>query len=136
MPLMAWNPKLSVSVPQFDEEHKKLVGMVNELHDGVQSGHGKEALGKILNNLINYTKTHFANEERFMRETNYPDIQAHLAEHQALAKQVLEVQAKYNAGATAVLSMEVMNFLKNWLVKHIQGTDAKYGAHYNARRAA
>ena len=117
MPLMEWNEKLSVGITQFDNEHKVLVGMVNDLFDG----------------LINYTKTHFANEERFMTLHKYPNFEAHKAEHDALAKQVLDVQAKYKSGASAALSMEVMNFLKNWLVKHIMGTDKTYGPFLNSK---
>lgn len=133
MPLMEWTTKMSVGVTQFDDEHKKLVAMVNELFDAVQGGRGKDALGKILDGLIAYTKTHFANEERFMQQHGYPDMAAHRAEHEALARQVVEVQQKYHSGATATLSMEVMNFLKNWLVKHIQGTDRKYTTFFNAK---
>ena len=133
MPLMEWNEKLSVGITQFDNEHKVLVGMVNDLFDGVQAGRGKDLLGPILDGLINYTKTHFANEERFMTLHKYPNFEAHKAEHDALAKQVLDVQAKYKSGASAALSMEVMNFLKNWLVKHIMGTDKTYGPFLNSK---
>ncbi len=127
MPLMVWNDKLSVGIAQFDEEHKQLVALVNELFDAVQAGRSKEALGGILDSLVAYTKSHFTNEEEHFARLGYPDLDAHKAEHDALASQVLEVQRKYHAGATATLSMEVMNFLKNWLIKHIQGTDRKYG---------
>lgn len=133
MPLMEWTTKMSVGVTRFDDEHKRLVAMVNDLFDAVQTGRGKDALGKILDGMIAYTKTHFANEERFMEEHGYPDMAAHRAEHEALARQVVEVQQKYHSGATATLSMEVMNFLKNWLVKHIQGTDRKYGPFFNGK---
>ncbi len=127
MPLMEWSDKLSVGIKSIDDEHKKLVGMVNDLFDGVQAGRGKELLGPILDGLIAYTKTHFANEERYFAQHHYGEAVAHKAEHDALAKQVLDVQAKYKAGANAALSMEVMNFLKNWLVKHILGSDKAYG---------
>ena len=133
MPLMEWNEKLSVGIAQFDNEHKKLVGMVNNLFDAVQAGRGKEQLGPILDGLISYTKTHFANEEKYMTQHAFPEMAAHKAEHDALTKQVLDVEKKFRAGATAVLSMEVMNFLKNWLVKHIMGTDKHYGPYLNAR---
>ena len=133
MPLMEWTEKLSVGVGQFDQEHQKLVGMVNDLFDAVQSGKGKDRLGPILDGLLSYTKTHFANEERYMQQHDFPSFKAHKAEHDALAKQVLEVQAKFKAGATAALSMEVMNFLKNWLVKHILGTDKGYGPFLNGK---
>lgn len=133
MPLMEWNDKLSVGVAQFDTEHKKLVAMVNELFDAVQGGRGKDALGSILDGLIAYTKTHFANEERYMQQHGYADFATHKAEHEALAKQVVGVQRKYHSGATPTLSMEVMNFLKNWLIKHIQGTDKKYTPFMNAK---
>lgn len=126
MPLMEWSPKLSVGITQFDDEHKKLVGMVNDLFDGVQAGRGKDLLGPILDGLISYTQTHFANEERYMNQHKYPSYAAHKAEHDALAKQVVEVQAKFKNGASAALSMEVMNFLKNWLIKHIMGSDKAY----------
>lgn len=126
MPLMEWSEKLSVGVSQFDEEHKKLVGMVNELFDAVQAGRGKEKLGPILAGLINYTKTHFANEERYMAEHKFAGLKAHKEEHDKLTKQVVEIQAKFEGGAAAALSVEVLNFLKNWLIKHILGTDKAY----------
>ena len=130
---MEWNDRMSVGVKIFDDEHKKLVGMLNALFDAVQAGKGKDALGKILDELINYTKNHFAREEDYMTKNAYPDFPAHKKEHEDLAKQVIEVQKKYHAGSTATLSMEVMNFLKNWLIKHIQGTDKKYGPFLNAK---
>jgi hemerythrin len=133
MPLMEWNDRLSVGIQQFDNEHKRLVAMVNELFDAAQGNRGKEVLGKILDGLITYTKTHFANEERYMTQHAYPDLKGHKAEHDALAKQVLDVQAKYKGGASSALNMEVLNFLKGWLVKHIQGTDKKYGPFLNAK---
>lgn len=126
MPLMEWNQRLSVGITQFDQEHQKLVSMINELFDAVQAGRGKEALGSILDGLIEYTKTHFANEEHFMQKHGYPNLEAHKREHDALTKQVVDIQRKYHSGATAMLSMEVMTFLKNWLIKHIQGTDRQY----------
>lgn len=127
MPLMQWSDRLSVGVKQFDDEHKQLVGMLNELYDAAQAGHAKDALGRILDRLISYTKVHFANEEMLMIRHKYPGYEAHIAEHRALAKQVVDVQAKFHAGASAALSMEVLNFLKNWLNTHINGTDKKYG---------
>ena len=133
MPLMTWNNSLSVGIAVIDEDHKKLVAMVNQLYDAVQAGHGKDALGKTLDGLIDYTVMHFAREEKFFQETGYPDAVAHKKEHADLTKQVLDVQAKYRSGATSTLSLEVMTFLKNWLVKHIQGSDRKYGPHLNAK---
>jgi hemerythrin len=126
MPLMEWNDKMSVGVETFDSEHKKLVSMLNALFDAVQAGKGKDVLGKTLDGLIDYTKSHFAREEQYMLKCGYPDLATHKKEHEDLAKQVLDVQKKYHGGSTATLSMEVMNFLKNWLIKHIQGTDKKY----------
>jgi hemerythrin len=133
MPLLDWNDRMSVGVSVIDAEHKTLVTMLNALHDGMQAGKAKETLGKVLDELIAYTASHFAHEERLFAQTGYPAADAHAAEHKALTKQALDVQAKYKAGATTVLSMEVINFLRNWLVNHIQGSDKKYGPHLNAK---
>lgn len=133
MPLMTWNERLAVGVKQLDDDHKKLVGMVNQLYDAIQSGHGKEELGKTLDGLIEYTKIHFAHEEQYFAQTGYPATDAHKKEHNDLTRQVLEVQKKYKAGVSGTLSLEVMNFLKNWLINHIQGSDQKYGPYLNGK---
>lgn len=133
MPLMSWNEKMAVGVNLLDTDHRKLVGMVNELYDAVVKGQGKESLGKVLDGLVDYTKIHFAHEEKFFAQTNYPDAAAHKKEHDALTQQVLEVQKKYQSGATSTLSLEVMNFLKDWLINDIQGSDKKYGPYLNSK---
>ena len=128
MPLMQWNDRLSVGVEVFDGEHKKLVGMLNDLSDAMQAGHGNDALGKILSDLVSYTVTHFAHEEQDMDKYGYPDAAEHKKIHRELEAQAADVQKKFEAGASATLSFEVLNFLKNWLLKHIQVTDKKFGA--------
>jgi hemerythrin len=133
MPLMEWNTSLSTGITVFDNDHKKLVALVNELYDAVSAGKGKDAMGKILDALIDYTKTHFAREEQYLTQHGYPDLAAHKKEHVGLTDQVLEVQRKYKAGSTSTLSLEVLNFLKNWLIKHIQGTDKRYGPFLNGK---
>jgi len=133
MPLMTWTDKLSVGVGVLDEDHKKLVGMLNELFDAMRAGQGRDSLGRILNGLVQYTKFHFAREEKFFAQTGYPAAVPHKQEHDALTRQVLDVQQKYTAGASATLSLDVMHFLKDWLVNHIQGSDQKYRPHLNAK---
>ena len=133
MPLMTWTDKLSVGVGVLDDDHKRLVGMVNELYDAMQTGQGRTTLGRILGDLIKYTQVHFSREEKLFAETGYPAATAHKQQHDALTSQVLEVQRKYMAGSTAMLSIDVLQFLKGWLINHIQGTDQKYRSHLNAK---
>lgn len=131
MALITWSDTYSVQVSQFDDQHKKLIEMVNDLHDSMKVGKGKEALGKILKSLIQYTAMHFSSEERLMKQHNYPDYEQHKKEHNQLVMKVQDVQKKYLEGST-ILSQEVMNFLKEWLRNHIQGEDKKYGIFFNS----
>jgi hemerythrin len=132
MALMEWSPVLSVNVKKFDDQHKKLVDLVNQLHDAMKAGEGNTMLGVVLQSLISYTGSHFADEEKMMQAHTYPDFAKHKAEHEKLVKQVLELQQKAQAG-NSILTMSVMNFLKDWLAKHIQGEDKKYGVYFNGK---
>ncbi len=132
MTLMTWTDEMSVGVGVLDNDHKKLVGLVNKLHDGMLAGRGKDVVGGILSSLIAYTVEHFKREEQIFAQTGYPDAAAHTAAHQDLTRQVLAVQQKYQSGKPSI-SLEVMNFLKNWLVNHIQGSDKKYSSHLNSK---
>lgn len=124
-PLMSWKDAWSVGVPSLDEQHKNLISLVNKLNDAMKSGRGKDVLGDILAKLVNYTKTHFAAEEQLMRMHSYPDLASHQVEHQKLTATALNLQKEFAAG-TVSLSVEVMQFLSDWLEKHILGSDKKY----------
>ena len=130
MAIMSWDDKYSVNVREIDEQHKKIVQMVNELHDAMSVGKGKEALAKVLQSLIDYAGSHFATEEKYMTRFKFPGYPEHKGEHDAFVKRVLEFQDGFNSGKLA-MSMEVMQFLKDWLLSHIQGTDKKYGPFFN-----
>lgn len=105
MPLMTWTDKLGVGVRVLDDDHKKLIDLLNRLDDGMKKGQGKETLGKVLDGLVSYTKFHFAREEEFFAKTGYPAA-THKKEHDGLVKQVLELQARYKKGELA-LSLEI-----------------------------
>ncbi len=132
MAFLKWHPALSVLVEKFDEQHKTLIGLINDLHSAMMEGRGGAALGGILDGLTDYTVTHFADEERLMLQHAYPGLVGHRAEHAKLIEQVQALKAKFQVNRTA-LSVEVMVFLKDWLVNHIQGEDRKYGGFFRAR---
>jgi hemerythrin len=125
MNLITWSDNMSVNIKSIDEEHKILVNMINDLHSAMGSGKGKAVMGKILTGLADYTKTHFAFEENLMQKNVYPGYLAHKGQHDALTKQVNDLYIKFTEGK-AVVTVEVMHFLKNWLTDHIQNTDKKY----------
>ncbi len=136
MPLIEWTDGMSVGVAAFDDDHKKLVAMLNELFDSMQSGAGKDKLGEILDGLIAYTVTHFDREEKMFAEHGFPGAEAHIKQHEDLKAQAVAAQEKFKSGAAATVSMEVLNFLKNWLVTHIQGSDMAYSAFFKQKGLA
>jgi hemerythrin len=132
--LIEWTPQLSVGVKQLDDEHKKLIAFLNDLHAGMVAGHGDDVLGPILEGLVKYTRTHFDNEEALLRTHGYPGFSAHLLEHERLAAVVLAKQAQFKSGGGgAMLNITTMQFLRSWLLDHVEGTDKKYTAFLNAK---
>ncbi|MFA6979107.1 MAG: bacteriohemerythrin [Ignavibacteriaceae bacterium] len=131
MALINWNDSYSVKVKEIDGQHKKLVDIINELHDKMKEGKGKEVMEKLLNELLDYTVLHFAFEEKLLNTNNYPDSKTHIKLHSDLIEEVKAFRKKYESGS-AMLSLELMNFLKKWLVEHILNSDKKYSAHLNA----
>lgn len=124
--LIEWSEALSVGIESIDEQHKKLVAIINELHVAMLDHSAKPALSRIFGELVEYTTSHFGHEERLFAELGYPQEGAHVAEHHRLAGRVMELKRDFDAGNTAV-TLEVMRFLRQWLQDHIVGSDKKYG---------
>ncbi|HOJ29913.1 MAG: hemerythrin family protein [Spirochaetes bacterium] len=125
MEFIEWGEHLSVGVTVFDNEHKQLVSLVNKLNHALLAGSAKKTMEEILQNLVNYTKIHFKHEEDYMVLYDYPEYEKHKKEHDALTDQVMDFYMRYQAGKT-VFSLELMNFLKDWLTNHILISDKKY----------
>ncbi len=124
MPYIEWNSNISVNVADIDTQHKKLVNLINTLHEAMTQGKGKEILGKVLDELVDYTKTHFSFEEGKMQAAGYKQYLSHKLEHDRFTRQVMDLQKQYHDGK-ATITIDVLNFLKDWLVNHIQGVDRK-----------
>ncbi len=132
MSLIAWDDSLSVNVAEIDRQHQKLVAMINELHDAMKSGKGKDVMGKILSGLISYTDTHFKAEENYFVQFKYPDAASHIKEHVAFVKKVSDFQHDFEAGRLTV-SIDTLYFLRDWLQGHIKGTDKKYSSFFHEK---
>lgn len=132
MSLIDWSDDLSVSVGEFDAQHKKLIEIVNRLYDAMRAGKANDVVAGVLTELINYTKTHFAAEEARMDEHSYPGHAAHVEEHRALVTKVLDFESKFKA-KTILLSVDILNFLRDWLATHIMKTDKLYGPFFNGK---
>ncbi|MGB4600009.1 MAG: bacteriohemerythrin [Trichlorobacter sp.] len=125
---LEWDASFETGIASIDGQHRKLFDMVNDLHDAMQQKRTKEAIRQILGRLIEYTGAHFGHEEQAFRSTGYPEEAVHKQEHTRLVEQVLALQGKFNNGE-AVLTQSVIEFLQDWLIKHIKGTDMRYAPH-------
>ncbi|MEI7810892.1 MAG: bacteriohemerythrin [Ignavibacteria bacterium] len=125
MPFINWNQRYSVGINEIDNQHKKLVNYINELHEAMKAGKAKEALSIIIQNLIKYTQTHFTLEEKYFAQFDYPDTAGHKREHQLFVSKVLDYQGRFLTGSS-IVSIEIINFLRDWLIHHICVVDKKY----------
>jgi len=128
---VTWSEKYSVGITRIDQEHQRLMDLLNELHVAVTAGRGADVVGKVLAGLASYTITHFTNEEMLLRTHKYPDYQRHREQHQELIDVVQQLQRDFRTGK-ADISKETLLFLQRWLIGHILGVDRKYAPHLKA----
>ncbi|WP_419784065.1 bacteriohemerythrin [Maridesulfovibrio sp.] len=129
--LVTWSDKeFSVNVRAIDVQHKKLVGMINGLHKAMRDRASDTVMKRLVEELKNYTVDHFSTEEKLFDRYGYPQTPEHKELHVKFVNQVLEFESALISGKAKV-TMDVMKFLKDWLVQHIQGEDRKYTSFLN-----
>jgi hemerythrin len=130
MTFITWTDSFSVKVAEIDTQHKKLIDMINKLYDAMKVGKSKDVMGEILNNLLSYTDTHFKTEEKYFDLYKYPEKENHKAKHKQFVETVTKFKKDFDSG-NSIISLEVMNFQKDWWTKHINGTDKEYAKYFN-----
>ena len=129
MALIIWNSGYSVGNEEIDTQHQKLIEIINTLHDAMRIGKGKEIIEKVLDELTNYTIFHFAIEEKLFDLHKYPGSLIHKKNHSDLVAKVIAFKENYFNGSS-LLTLDLMNFLKDWLVNHIAKSDKEYTAFF------
>lgn len=128
MAYFPWNDSYSIGVELFDNEHKKLVAIANELHDAVTEDADTPVLERILDRLIEHVVLHFRHEEMYFDDWNYPERAEHVASHRRLRRQIFEYRERFLKRPSPELVSEVFEFLRLWLMQHILTEDRAYGA--------
>lgn len=125
MTMAIWSQAYATGHTEVDEQHQRLFRMINDLHDAIGQGHGRDAMGPVLQALSAYTLEHFTTEEGLMRLTHYPGLPAHIAKHDALAREVNEYVVRFSEGYLTI-PHTLSRFLADWLKHHIQEEDMAF----------
>ena len=123
-----WKPFYSVGDATIDGQHKRLLGMIDDLHGATQASRDPARVQAVVDQLVEYTMGHFEYEEQVMWACAYPDFETHKALHDEMRRRSLEFQAK----PETLTENDLLQFVKSWWVRHIQNQDRKYAPYLNA----
>ncbi len=123
MALIEWTEDLNTGIQVIDNQHQRIVQYINKLHHA-QQNQSQDEVGEVLNELVDYTMSHFAFEESLMEESGYPYINAHKKVHQLFVKRVADYQQRFNMNED--IAEELINTLRAWLINHIKNDDQDY----------
>lgn len=119
-----WDASIELGIPAIDKQHQALFEWVNTLNEAVQRGDGSEAVNEVIWNLITYVTEHFTAEEQLMMSCDYPRLIAHRKEHDQFVDRLRHIQVEFIDGHQ--MSETILDFLVDWLICHIKGTDQNY----------
>ena len=127
--LIKWSDINSVNVAEFDEQHKKLVEIINEFY--ANGPDEKAGLALIMDKLNEYSNYHLENEEAYFKKFNYEGAADHIENHNFYRHKVLEFSKKLNEASGDIDFMQISNFLRNWWIMHINKIDQEYSSCFN-----
>ena len=129
--LVAWKHTCSVDVRAMDDEHAIMIDAMNELRQALVSGANQAATNEQRNKLIEFTRMHFRNEESLLAQFGYPDLPRQKSEHRRLLTQLQDALHRQQQGQ-AVSTGDLLCFLHDWFLDHVEGEDRKYGPWLNS----
>ncbi len=126
MSVIEWSENLSVGIKSIDDQHKVLIGLINRLNTAMAQGEASIIIGDVLAKLTDYTRFHFTYEEDLFEQYGYENNAQHKQKHKKLIDQISTLKENYESDMMGAIGIEIMQFLKNWLTKHIMKTDMEY----------
>ena len=125
---ITWKEFYSVGCRELDDQHKRVLGIINDLYAALQSGREREEIKGLLDRLVQYTMDHFQREEELMEERGYPEVAQHKTIHVQMTQKTIDLRKCFGA----VSGQDLLVFLKEWWVNHICGVDKQYSPYMEA----
>jgi hemerythrin len=123
MAYLTWTKDLDTGIDVIDGQHKKIVDYINQL-DHAKQTLNRAAIGKIIDDTVDYTISHFGFEETLIEDAGYEFIRPHKRVHELFIKRVSEYKARFDSGED--IADELHGLLSRWLFSHIRNDDAAY----------
>jgi hemerythrin len=123
MAYLTWDHELDTKIPVIDNQHRRIVEYINELHAAIEHGDRKQ-VGQVVEQLVDYTLSHFAFEEELMEQSGYMFLSAHKKVHNMFTRKVSEYQQRFELGED--IGRQLLTTLRTWLINHIRRDDADY----------
>ncbi|HAM97522.1 MAG TPA: hypothetical protein DCQ26_02830 [Marinilabiliales bacterium] len=120
-----WRDNFSVGNQIIDDQHKKLIAIINRLYQSYMDKKQVDEISSIMKELADYTRYHFTTEENLIREKKYPFIAEHIKEHDFFIEELRNFKEQFDS-SPSILTLKVMTFLQKWLKEHILVNDQKY----------
>jgi len=121
-----WKSTYELGIQLIDDQHKKLIDIINDVYEAQKAGTSKEMIHKALADLLEYTKYHFDAEEDLLKQHHYHEVDEHIKEHDEFVRKIKSFLNDSKSG-NLVLSLKTIDYLKDWTINHILGTDKEYG---------
>lgn len=126
MDILKWREGYETGIEQMDTEHKKLIGIINQLYQAIRNQESHENNDSILLEMSNYADQHLQAEETLLEEHSYPAIAEQKISHDKYRVKIKELQGEFNKDAKEATQL-IYNFLRIWWLNHIVEEDVKYG---------
>ena len=123
MEIIQWSPTLETGIDVIDQQHKRIVDYINALRIAQVKG-DRGAVAKTIDDVIDYTQSHFGFEEALMEDAGYPLLNAHKRVHELFIRRVAVLNQRFKSGED--IAQDLHNVLARWLITHIQTEDRHY----------
>ncbi len=129
-----WRESFAIGIKEIDEQHKKLFEAVDKLFTACSQGKGKEEVGNTLLFLEEYTKVHFADEQKLHIRHNYPEKNSHKDAHDKFLVVLSDLKKQFEEkGADVVFISTINKTVLNWLLQHIGNSDKAFATFVKAK---
>jgi len=135
MPKLVWDDSYSTKIKLFDEQHEVIFTYINDLRDAMMGKKSEEIVNRTLMGLLEYSVTHFIDEEIILLKNDYPDFQNHQSSHEKFTEEVRRLFVEYKAGKanSRIMAAEITAVVTEWLQVHILKEDMEYAEFLKAK---